>query len=151
MTSGHRGIRWLQRCILGLVLLGMYAPVAMVFLYSFNESRLGTVWTQFSTRWYAELFRRGDLWGALQTSLLIGLTVSTLSTVLGTVAAIGLQRWGRRPRSGMKETERPPGPLRRRTRHAMWPSSRGSSMRSKLRRAALQRTGCTVAMIGRVR
>jgi spermidine/putrescine transport system permease protein len=98
MTSGHRGIRWLQRCTLGLVLLGMYAPVAMVFLYSFNESRLGAVWTRFSTRWYAELFRRADLWVALKTSLLIGLTVSTLSSVLGTVAAIGLQRWGKRTR-----------------------------------------------------
>jgi spermidine/putrescine transport system permease protein len=90
--------RWLGRAILTFVLVALYAPVFMVFLYSFNASRQGAVWTGFSTRWYGLLFRNRDLWTALRTSLVLGLAVSTLSVALGTLAALGLRRWRRGPR-----------------------------------------------------
>jgi ABC-type spermidine/putrescine transport system permease subunit II len=93
-----RTLRWLGRAILGLVLIAMYAPVAMVFIYSFNESRIGSVWTGFSSRWYGELLRRDDLWEALQVSLVVGFSASTLSVALGTLAAVGLRRWSERRR-----------------------------------------------------
>jgi ABC-type spermidine/putrescine transport system permease subunit II len=78
------------------VLLVMYAPVAMIFIYSFNASRIGSVWTGFSVKWYGELFTRDELWSGLRMSLLVGLLASTFSVVLGTLAAIGLRRWPRR-------------------------------------------------------
>lgn len=84
---------WLGRLALALFLAGTYAPVAMIFIYSFNRSRLGGVWTGFSTRWYGELFRRNDLWSALTTSTIVAVCASTLSTALGTVAALGLRNW----------------------------------------------------------
>ncbi|HVC92077.1 MAG TPA: ABC transporter permease [Pirellulales bacterium] len=70
----------------------------MIFIYSFNRSRLGGVWTGFSTRWYAELFQRSELWKALGTSTLIAACASSLSTILGTLAAFGLRHWRRRTR-----------------------------------------------------
>lgn len=90
--------RWLGAALLAAVLALMYAPVVMIFIYSFNESRIGSVWTGFSTRWYPELASRRELWLALRTSVLIGAAVAALSTALGALAALGLRRWRRRPK-----------------------------------------------------
>jgi spermidine/putrescine transport system permease protein len=84
--------------VLALVLLALYAPIAMAFIYSFNASPIGAVWTGFSVRWYGGLLSRRDLWLALRTSVLLGLVASTLSVVLGTLAALGLRRWRQTPR-----------------------------------------------------
>jgi ABC-type spermidine/putrescine transport system permease subunit II len=92
-------IRWLGRVALALVLAGMYLPVMMTFVYSFNASRIGTVWTGFSLQGYAELLQAGDLWQALLASCLIGMTASSLSVIAGAMAALGLRRWRPRPRT----------------------------------------------------
>src|SRR5688500_14076729 len=88
---------WLGRIALVLVLIGMYLPVVMTFIYSFNASRIGTVWTGFSLHGYAALFQQSGLWKALQASIFIAASASTLSVIAGTMAALGLVRW--RPRS----------------------------------------------------
>jgi ABC-type spermidine/putrescine transport system permease subunit II len=84
---------------LAAMLAVMYAPMAMVFAYSFNASRFGSVWGGFSLRPYARLFESDNafLWEALKVSLIVGTLVSTVSLTFGTLAALGLQRW-RRPR-----------------------------------------------------
>src|SRR5438128_209360 len=74
----------------------MYLPVLMTFVYSFNASRIGTVWTGFSLAGYRELFEQPELWRALLASCTIAATASSLSVVAGTLAALGLRRW--RPR-----------------------------------------------------
>lgn len=89
----HLAIRFLGYTALALVLAGMYLPVLMTFVYSFNASRIGTVWTGFSLNGYAELAQAQDLWQALLASCLIGTAASTLSVAAGTLAALGLQRW----------------------------------------------------------
>ena len=71
----------------------LYLPIALVMIYSFNESRIGSVWTGFSLRWYRELFTEGELWSGLRTSIVVGLLASTCSVTLGALAAIGLKRW----------------------------------------------------------
>lgn len=78
--------------LLGLaaVLLLLYAPVAMVFIYSFNDSRIGSVWTKASARWYGEIFERGDLWASLELSVLIAFSAATGSVVAAVAAAHGL-------------------------------------------------------------
>jgi ABC-type spermidine/putrescine transport system permease subunit II len=86
-------IRWLGRLALAAVLAGMYLPVVMTFVYSFNASRIGTVWTGFSLRGYRELLAQDDLWRALAVSAAIGAAASSLSVVLGTLAALGLRHW----------------------------------------------------------
>ena len=73
----------------------LYIPLASVIFYSFNDSRLATVWGGFSTRWYGELFRNDQVLDALFLSLRIAATAATLATILGTMAGIVLVRFGR--------------------------------------------------------
>jgi putrescine transport system permease protein len=79
---------------LGLGLLFLYGPLVLVVAYSFNASRLVTVWGGFSTRWYGSLAENAPLREAALTSLEIGLVSAALSTLLGTLAALALARAG---------------------------------------------------------
>jgi putrescine transport system permease protein len=82
------------------VTLGMaflYLPIVLLVIYSFNASKLVTVWGGFSTQWYAELFRNEALLDAAWVTLRIALLSSTVATLLGTLAAIALVRYGRFP------------------------------------------------------
>src|SRR5262249_53689957 len=74
-------------------LAGMYLPVLMIFVYSFNASRIGTVWTGFSLRGYSELFQQAELWNALLASCAIAAAASSISAAAGTLAALGLRHW----------------------------------------------------------
>ena len=85
--------RWLGLAALSLALGGMYLPVLIVFVYSFNASRIGTVWTGFSFRGYRDLFEQSELWRALLASCAIAASASTLSAIAGTMAALGLRHW----------------------------------------------------------
>jgi putrescine transport system permease protein len=78
---------------LGLAFL--YLPIAILMIYSFNASRLVTVWGGWSTRWYAELFADGAMLAAAGVSLRVAALSASLATVLGTLAAIALTRAGR--------------------------------------------------------
>jgi len=84
---------------LAAALAGMYLPVVMIFVYSFNASRIGTVWTGFSLDAYRRLVLQSDLWWALVASCFIGVAASSLSVLLGTAAALGLPQWPRRLKS----------------------------------------------------
>jgi ABC-type spermidine/putrescine transport system permease subunit II len=96
-TLEQFSVRWLGRAALALVLAGMYLPVAMTIVYSFNKSKIGTVWTEFSLDGYRNVFSQEGLLAALGASLAIGAIASTLSVVAGTLAALGLSAW--RPRT----------------------------------------------------
>jgi putrescine transport system permease protein len=78
---------------LGLAFL--YLPIAILVIYSFNASRLVTVWGGWSTRWYVELLNDRAILEAAWTSLRIGALSATAATVLGTLAAVALVRLGR--------------------------------------------------------
>jgi putrescine transport system permease protein len=73
----------------------LYLPIALLVLYSFNASRLVTVWGGFSTRWYAELLGNSQLLESARISLLIALVSAALSAILGFCAAYALSRAGR--------------------------------------------------------
>ncbi len=90
-------LRWFGRAALGLVLAGMYLPVLMTIVYSFNESKVGTVWTRFSLDGYRRVFEQEGMLAALAASLVIGAAASTLSVLAGTLTAMGLGVW--RPRT----------------------------------------------------
>jgi putrescine transport system permease protein len=80
------------------IVLGMgflYLPIALLVIYSFNESRLVTVWGGFSTRWYVSLFQNEQLLAAAWVTLRVAFVSATLATILGTLAALGLVRAGR--------------------------------------------------------
>jgi putrescine transport system permease protein len=73
----------------------LYIPLVSVIVYSFNNSRLATVWGGFSTRWYGELLRNEQVLDAAFLSLRIAVVTATLATVLGTMAGMALARFGR--------------------------------------------------------
>lgn len=78
---------------LGLVFL--YLPIVILVIYSFNASRLVTVWGGWSLRWYASLLSDGAILQAAWTSLRIAFLSATVATILGTLAAVVLVRAGR--------------------------------------------------------
>lgn len=73
----------------------LYVPLASVIVYSFNDSKLATVWGGFSTRWYVELFKNEQILDAAFLSLRIATTSATLATIFGTMAGLILVRFGR--------------------------------------------------------
>lgn len=72
----------------------LYAPIALLVLYSFNASRLVTVWGGFSTKWYASLLSDERMVESAVISLRLALVSAALATALGTCAAIVLARYG---------------------------------------------------------
>jgi len=77
---------------LGLGLAFLYLPIVILIIYSFNASRLVTVWGGWSLRWYSEFFNDGAMIDAAWMSLRVAATSATLATMLGTLAAIALSR-----------------------------------------------------------
>tara|TARA_R110000787_G_scaffold56550_3_gene129866 strand:+ start:2113 stop:2931 length:819 start_codon:yes stop_codon:yes gene_type:complete len=73
----------------------LYLPMILLVIYSFNESKLVTVWAGFSTKWYGELFRDQAFLDAAVVTLKVAVLSSTLATVLGTMAAYVLVNGGR--------------------------------------------------------
>ena len=75
--------------------LFLYLPILLLIVYSFNESRLVTVWAGFSTKWYGELFRNEQVLSAAWLSFKIAAMNATGATILGTLAGLALARFGR--------------------------------------------------------
>ena len=88
--------RWSRRLSLGWM-LGIYAflylPIATLVAYSFNDSKMVTVWGGFTWRWYAELWNDRDIIEAFKLSLQIAVLSASCAVVLGTLAALVLVRY----------------------------------------------------------
>src|ERR1700742_3423982 len=80
---------------LALGLAFLYLPIVVLVIYSFNESRLVSVWGGWSVRWYRVLLQDRAILEAARISIGIALMSATLATVLGTFAAYALSRAGR--------------------------------------------------------
>jgi putrescine transport system permease protein len=86
---------WLRRVILALGYGFLYIPMIILIIYSFNSSRLVTVWAGWSTHWYGELFRDEVIIKAVTLSLSIAFMAATMAVVIGTIAAFVMTRMGR--------------------------------------------------------
>lgn len=75
---------------MGVIFLLMYIPIAVVIVFSFNESKLPVSFTGFSLKWYQQLFADRDMLEALKNSLVLGVLSCGLSAVIGTLGAVGL-------------------------------------------------------------
>jgi spermidine/putrescine transport system permease protein len=73
--------------------LFLYVPLAVVVVYSFNDSRLNAQWVGFTLDWYRKLFGNEEMLSAAGNSLIIGVTASAVSTVLGTMAGYAMYRF----------------------------------------------------------
>ena len=77
---------------LALGLAFLYLPIVILVIYSFNASRLVTVWGGWSLRWYTEFFNDRAMLDAAWMSLRVAAVSATLATLLGTLAAVALSR-----------------------------------------------------------
>ncbi len=80
---------------LGFGFAFLYLPMVILVIYSFNESRLVTVWAGFSTKWYGELIRDPQILAAAWMSLRIAFFTASAAVVLGTAAGYAMARFGR--------------------------------------------------------
>ncbi|MDO4540257.1 MAG: ABC transporter permease [Syntrophomonadaceae bacterium] len=83
---------WLRRFYIWLIFFFLYAPILVLVLFSFNDSRSRSSWDGFTLHWYADLFANQQLMTALYNTIAIAIVSALVATVLGTVAAIGIQR-----------------------------------------------------------
>lgn len=87
--------RWFLPITTVLAFTFLYAPIVSLIVFSFNESKLVTVWAGFSTKWYGELLRDPQILGAAWISIQIAFISATLALVLGTIAGFVLTRFRR--------------------------------------------------------
>src|ERR1700743_835058 len=92
MASGPAKISRFNIVSLVLGLAFLYLPIAILVIYSFNGSRLVTVWGGWSLRWYTEFFNDRAMIDAAWMSLRVGASSATIATLLGTLAAVALSR-----------------------------------------------------------
>ena len=90
-----RRFSWFNATSLTLGFAFLYLPMIILIIYSFNRSRLVTVWAGFSTKWYGELIQNEAFLNAAWVTLKVAAMSSTLATVLGTMAAYVMVRSGR--------------------------------------------------------
>ena len=87
--------KFFAQCYIWILLIVLYAPIVFIAVFSFTESKVLGNWTGFSTKLYSNLFS-GDMAGgsslmqAIQNTLIIALVAASVSTVIGTIAAIGI-------------------------------------------------------------
>ena len=89
--------RKIKYAYLAVMLVLLYLPIVLVVFYSFNESKISSVWGGFSLKWYEILFRDKAMFEALRNSIVLALSSGVLAAVIGTLAAVGFTKL--KPRS----------------------------------------------------
>ncbi len=90
MTKKKGGV--FTKFYIALILIFLYSPIAVMIITSFNKGKT-VVWKGFSLKWYGELFKDKAILGALVNTLTIALLASFFATILGTMAAIGINNF----------------------------------------------------------
>ena len=90
-----RRLTWFNTTSLTLGFAFLYLPMVILVIYSFNSSKLVTVWAGFSTKWYGELLQNEAFLDAAWVTIKVAIISSTFATILGTMAAYVLVRGGR--------------------------------------------------------
>lgn len=93
--------KFFKRFYLALILVFLYVPIVVLIIQSFNAGKSRAKWEGFSFRWYAELFADASIMNALQVTVSIALLAMVVSTILGTLAAIGIYSMKKRPQAMM--------------------------------------------------
>mgnify|MGYP004496206125 FL=1 len=84
---------------MGLIFFFLYAPLVVLVVFSFNESKSRSSWTGFSFKWYIKLFEDSEILRALFNTVIVAIIAAILSTVIGTIACLGIlkmKKWTKR-------------------------------------------------------
>ncbi len=87
------------RLYIVLILLILYAPLAILIICSFNNSKARNIWGGFTLHWYADLVHNQEVLEALRTSLLLTVSAALIAVVLGTLACVGMSVMGKKLRA----------------------------------------------------
>lgn len=90
-----------ERIYLFLIFLFLYLPILVLIVLSFNDSKAKVVWGGFTVRWYKELFSNTAIMEAFSTTIFVSLVSALLATILGTLAALGIDAMKKRGRTIM--------------------------------------------------
>lgn len=91
-------MKLLNKAYLMILLLFLYAPIFVLIVFSFNESKSSAHWTGFSWKWYIRLFNNDSIRQALTNTLMVAVLAALFATILGTAAAMGIQAMGKTSR-----------------------------------------------------
>lgn len=91
-----RSKRFFMKFYLVLIIAFLYIPIAVLVVLSFNNSRSRVVWGGFTLEWYTTLFHNSDVVAALQNTLTIGFGSALIATVIGVLAAVGIDAMKKR-------------------------------------------------------
>ena len=94
-------MKLINKIYTGLIFVFLYAPIIVMVVFSFNNSRSRTVWKGFTLNWYRELFRDDEILNSLYLTLIVAALASIIATVIGTLAAIGFNSMNKRMRSAL--------------------------------------------------
>ena len=94
----------LAKLYTALVMIFLFAPIAILLVFSFNEAKSLSVFSGFSLYWYRELFRDSDTLGAVRNTLLLAVSASLISTAMGTAAAVGIHKLRRKYLRSLMDT-----------------------------------------------
>lgn len=89
----------LQNCYLAIIFLFLYAPIAVLMIFSFNDNKSRVRWYGFTLDWYVELFQDSQILNSLYVTLVVALAAAVISTLLGTIAAMGIHCMKRRSKT----------------------------------------------------
>lgn len=90
----------IKNAYLGICFIFLYAPIVVLIVFSFNESKNRALFTGFTLKWYRELFHNEMIMTSLRNTLAVAVCASVIATILGTVAAVGISNM----KKGMKST-----------------------------------------------
>lgn len=83
----------LEKLYMTLIFLFLYAPIVVLIVFSFNDSRIFGAWTGFSFKWYEALFKNTVILNAVKTTLIVAGITTVVSTIIGTLAAVGIMEF----------------------------------------------------------
>lgn len=83
-------MKLLKKAYWAVILAFLYMPIFVMIAFSFNQSKSRTVWTGFTLKWYVELFKNEAIIKAFITTLFVAVIAATVATILGTIAAVGI-------------------------------------------------------------
>lgn len=88
----------LSRIYTALIFIFLYAPILILIIFSFNDSKSRNVWSGFTLEWYQKLFQDSQIMNALKNTLIVAVVSALVATLIGTMAAVGIQALGKRAR-----------------------------------------------------
>jgi spermidine/putrescine transport system permease protein len=93
--------QWFFNGYAGLFYLFLFAPIILLIVYSFNESRFPTYWTGFTLEWYRVLFNDHLIGTALKNTLIVSVTSTIIATIIGTMVSVAIERYRFRIKSAV--------------------------------------------------